>query len=456
MKKWIQKIWADDRTLFAILSVIFGVLMWFGRIYSDDVGNVAISHGKSLAELGHLSWKMYLNWSSQVLAEFAILFFTSRPQFLFAVFMGATYFVLLTAFSRLFVISDRRTGNWIVAGLVTLYPLTELSTAGWITTMTTYLSSIAFGFMGLVPIRRLKDGESLRWYEGVGYGLCLIYGANHEQMLMVMLPAYSVFLAYSILKRNISRWTVLFWALCIINLVFILSSPGNQIRKAIEVRWIPAFGMLNFFDKADLGFSTTMQWFVVENHVLILLIGIILGFLIWKKFHDPIYTGFSLIPLIIVGAFHRQFSVLTERFVPFGASIAQPIDLYGLVTVANRGDVAVFVKFMVFGVFISILFVEFFLIQNCWKDFVIIWILLIPGFLSRLGIGLLPTIFASGYRTAAVMVFCLIGATLYGYFSARRVDMISDWEHRWISNVLFVSSFLAMAKFSYDVIRIGR
>ena len=125
--------------------------------------------------------------------------------------MGVSLFVLLTAISALFVAADKRWGNTIAAGLVMLYPFTELGSAGFIATMTTYLSPIAFGMMALVPIRRMLGRERLCWYEMLGYCACLIFGANNEQMMIVILSVYTVFLGYSLFTRTFSGAAFLLW-----------------------------------------------------------------------------------------------------------------------------------------------------------------------------------------------------------------------------------------------------
>ena len=449
----LRKLVYHEKFVFVVLSVIFASLALIMPIRGDDIVNLAWAEKETASGIWQRTQDLYLTWSSRQLINFVLYFLTGRNQILFALFMGISLFVLLTAISELFVTDDKRQSNTIVAGLVMLYPFTELGSAGFIATMTTYLSPIAFGMMALVPIRRILGRERLCWYEMLGYCACLIFGANNEQMMIVILSVYTVFIGYSLFTRTFSGEAFLLWVLSVASCIHILTCPGNYARRFVEMRYIPFFGMFNMIDKLEIGFATTLQWMVVENHVLIICICLLLTYLIKAKYKNVGFTFISILPLGIVTAFHRQLSILTERFIPLGAVVAQPIDLYGLVTEANRGGIDAFVKFAVFAVFMLILMVEFVLVSNSVRDLVISGALLIPGFVSRLAIGFSPSVYISGYRTCSIMGFCLIGCVLYAYFSAEREGFISEREREILIKIMAILPIPALAKFTYDILR---
>lgn len=453
MKAALGKLICHEKFVFVVLSVVFAFSALMMPIRGDDLVNIAWTEKETALGIWQRTQDLYFTWSSRQLINFVLYFLTGRSRILFALFMGVSLFVLLTAISALFVAADKRRGNTIAAGLVMLYPFIELGSAGFIATMTTYLSPIAFGMMALVPIRRMLGRERLCWYEMLGYCACLIFGANNEQMMIVILSVYTVFLGYSLFTRTFSGAAFLLWGLSVASCIHVLICPGNYARRFVEMRYIPFFGMFNMIDKLEIGFATTLQWMIVENHVLIICICLLLAYLIQVKYKNVGFTLISILPLGIVTAFHRQLSALTERFIPFGAVIARPIDIYGLVTEANRGGIDAFVKFAVFAVFMSILMVEFVLVANSARDLVISGALLISGFVSRLAVGFSPSVYISGYRTCSIMGFCLIGCVLHAYFSAEREGFISERERAVLIKIMAVLPIPALAKFMYDFLR---
>ncbi len=454
MKTRIQRWLGDDRLIFIVVSLVFAVILYFARLGGDDLVNIRLTRDVPAAEIWSRAWEMYFTWASRVLINFVMYYLTGRNQVFFALFMGLSMYVLLSALSRLFVEGDRRSGNLIVAGVALLYPLTELGSAGWIATMTTYLSPIAFGMMSLVPIRRWLDGESICWYELIAYGACLIYGANNEQMMVVILFAYTGFLVYTVARKRSCAANVVFWLLSVACCVFIFASPGNRNRTYLETRWLPFFGKLSVFDKVEIGLSMTLQWLIVENHLLVVFLCAGMTYLIWKKFRSLAYSLIPFVPFAIVSAFHRQFSNLSERLVPFGNVIAAPISRYGLISETTRYSMNAFVKFFVFGLFLALFILSYFLVMNRRRDLVVMGVLLAAGFSTRLVIGFSPSVFQSGYRACSVLAFCLISAALAGIFSAFREGLIGEKERRVLNRAMPVFAFLSMAKFAYDVARI--
>lgn len=454
MKTQINKILKDDRFIFILLSVIFGYLMWVVRIYGDDSVNIIWATPKKFFEIWEVSSSMYFTWASRIFINFVLYYLTGRNKILFAVFMALSLYVLLTALSALFVTGNRRQGNWIIAGFVMMFPFTELGSAGWIATMVTYLSPIAFGMMGLVPIRRWLDHEDIPWYELIGYGVCLFFGANSEQMMIVLFTGYSFFIGYSLWKKEVRKSSILLIFPIIINIILFALSPGNKQRYFAEIRWHPTFEMLDLADKLELGFSTMMQWIIVINHMLIWALVIIIPLLTWRKYRNLFLFSPGLILTLIVAPMYSRILDKAEEIIPLVAFISKQIPTEGLISAASRFSLEPFAKFTVYGLFFIILVVSFFLLANTWRDVFTMELLLVSGMASRIAIGLSPTVFASKSRTNAVLAICLIAAVAQAFFSALKHGIVSDHEVKILSRVSITASIIAMVKFGYDVIKI--
>ncbi len=453
MKTRINKIIEDDRLIFILLSIAFGYLMWITPTLGDDIVHTGWLTPKSFVEIWEISCSKFFTWSSRVFVNFVLYYLSGRHKILFTLFMGLSMYILLSAMSALFVRGNRRRGNLIIAGFVMLFPFSELSSAGWIATMATYLSPVAFGMMGLVPIRKWLDHEDVAWYEMIGYCVCLIWGSNIEQMMIVLFAAYSVFIVYSIWKRQVQKSSLLLMLPIIVNIVMFVLSPGNNLRYYGELHWFPSFEMLDFVDRLELGFSTMMQWIVVVNHVLIWFLVFFFLTLIWRRYRNVFLMAVPISILIIIAPTYTGVLDTAEEIIPFVNSFVKQIPMVGLVSESSRFAVGLFAKFMIYGLFFFALLTSFFLLANSWRDAFSIGLLVILGTTTRIAIGLSPTIFASSYRTNAVMAFCLIAAASQAFFSALEQGIISENEEKYLSRAAVIVSILSIANFGSYVVR---
>lgn len=183
MKNKIKEFFAEYKVMI-LLSVFFALILAFARMSCDDVAAMRVENGTLLSYLKK-SIDMYDTWTSRVLVNFVVFIFTDHNPVYWAIFEGISMFVLLMAIKKLFISkTDNEAEVVVMSCLVLLFPYWQLSSAGWIATVTTYFSPIAFGMVSLIPIRRILRGEKIAWWEYVWYFGCLIYGANNEQMMV--------------------------------------------------------------------------------------------------------------------------------------------------------------------------------------------------------------------------------------------------------------------------------
>ena len=101
MKTRIQRWLGDDRLIFIVVSLVFAVILYFARLGGDDLVNIRLTRGVPAAEIWNRAWEMYFTWASRVLVNFVMYYLTGRNQVFFALFMGLSMYVLLSALSRL-------------------------------------------------------------------------------------------------------------------------------------------------------------------------------------------------------------------------------------------------------------------------------------------------------------------------------------------------------------------
>lgn len=167
----------------------------------DDVGGMRVEQGNLLSYWNY-SIEMYYTWASRVIVNFVVFIFTDNNPIYWAIFNGISMFVLIKAMKILFI--DGNSDNMsdiFTSCMVMLFPFWHLSSAGWMATVTTYFLPMAFGLFSLVPIKSILKNEKIIWWKFVLYWLCLVYGANNEQVMVVILLSYLVFL-YGIASRR--------------------------------------------------------------------------------------------------------------------------------------------------------------------------------------------------------------------------------------------------------------
>lgn len=396
---------------------------------------------------------MYSIWSSRVFVNFVVYIFTDHSIVFWAIFMGISMYILLCALSKLFVEGEKNKHvcNLFITCMVMFFPFGELSSAGWIVTMTTYFAPTAFGLMSLVPIKKIAKGEKINICEMVSYAICLIYGANFEQMMVLILGCYAISLLYFIIKKKCNLYHVFLFILSVGSCIFIMTCPGNANRLLSENKaWFPAYGMLNVIDKAEIGYTTSLRWLVFSGgNVVLCITCVIFAFLLWKKYQDKVIRWITLFPIVITVLFGPLRSVTGQVF--FSLDLAKEIPYWGITNSENRGGIDVFVQFMVMSMVILVMYIELFLIVDNFKEFIEYITLFSCGIASRIAMGFSPTIYASGYRTCTVMTCAVIAMCIGIYSKHLRNQSDCEVEVRMAVPGMCIVLVLAMFNLCYTI-----
>ena len=203
IKEIIYRIKTDNKRVFYIICILFSIMLSFIQLYGDDITGMRVENG-SIVDYWKYSVYLCSIWTSRLFVNFVIFLFSdNRYTFIWAAYMGLSLYVLMYSFSKLFAGDSSKECNLVIASIIMLFPWHYLNNAGWIATMTTYLSPTAFGFFSLIPIKKYLCGQKLKWWEGVVYSLALIYGANLEQMMVVILGSYTAAVVYfAVIKKK--------------------------------------------------------------------------------------------------------------------------------------------------------------------------------------------------------------------------------------------------------------
>lgn len=395
--------------VFLIVSVLFGIIMSFARVGGDDATVINSTHNFSVMNAWQQEKLNWFRWSSRILVNFVNRSLLGLPRWIWGGYLFVSMYVLLKALSQLFVVENKKFCNLFIACLVLIMPWQQLSTAGWICTTGTYFGPVAFGIMGLVPIAKYYKKTRCSVLEEIFYIICLIYGTNIEQMMVIDVGCYTVAIIYFILKKINVKLILVNFCVTIMSVVNFWICPGNSGRKLEEeANWFPTFSMLNSVDKVDVGLFTTLRNIFLDNSFLfILIIIVMMTFIINKKYGEKKYKYIAFFPtivLMLLGPF-KNFLIL---FFPHISGIYNEWSEYGLFTVDNAKGISAYVIYLVLMVILLNILLLIILVSNSIEDLIVYVTILALGLISRIAIGVSPTIYASGTRTFEVFYMCII------------------------------------------------
>ena len=197
----------------------------------------------------------YCGWTSRILLEALEVFFSLHLR-LFRFFNFFVSILLLWAVVQLIPAED--TG--IAVGLMIMYPFTQMSSAGWSSTLIVYLLPLCMCAVAYVSLDRIRRrGKCSRPLIIIGY-LCAILGCNQEQYCLI----YLCLLLYDGVMLRLSQKKLslpfrIHVIIALFSLVFAFINPGNHSRYIKETAtWMPEFSSYSLVDKAALGFNSTM------------------------------------------------------------------------------------------------------------------------------------------------------------------------------------------------------
>ncbi len=434
-----KKILLGNNFIFAVYSILFAIIFSFAALGGDDF-TVFEGSGFTIKEWAAWAGGHYHTWSSRQIINFIWAALLHMGRLPWMIYMGGSMFIALKAFEKLFSIKSSPRFSLFIIAIFSLFPFSILSTAGWIATSVTYFGPMACGFMALVPITNALGGKKESPLSLIPYSLCLVYGANQEQMMVLLLLAYTAVNVYFAVKKSFNYQALILWALAIASFVYAVTCPGNFNRDVQEQAvWFPTYGMLDFVDKAELGASTTLQWLFIDIKPFIVIAVSILTLCIWKRYKSPLFRCISLIPfvsVILIGL----FNYIVPLFTSYKSKFLEPFDYYGAFTVLNPNAELSCFKF-VFLLFICLCIVaEIWLLSNTIKALVIDLFLISVGFASRVMMGFSPTVYASSERTFSLLVFSIIAIVIHVFIQNEKYVFSSDKS----KTALMFSEFICM------------
>ena len=176
-----------------------------------------------------------MKWSSRVVIEAVMLPLTAVSPWVWRILDVLMLLLLVWITADLFGTEKKLQAQILFFAMLWTVPFFSLSSAGWITTTVNYLWTSDPGSCGLAALEAWLKGEKCPPAEYIVCPLCVLYGANMEQMGAVLLGAYLVMGLYLLAeKRKLSPFYFVQLGLVVLSLLFILWAPGNGERTISE------------------------------------------------------------------------------------------------------------------------------------------------------------------------------------------------------------------------------
>ena len=350
----------------------------------------------------------YFNWTSRLVIEFFVVAFLNLPLIVWRIINTGIIVLLGIAISQLFVERDKCRGNWLIISLLLVYPFREMLSAGWVTISINYFWPLTFGLLSLVTLKKIILQKKIRWLEYILGVFVLLFAVNQEIMAVSLLLIYVSAAIYLKLKKRSHWFVVLCIILCAGSLIFIFTTPGNAIRRDIEIRWFIDFDNISFIEKLEIGITSTLSQLIFNFNFLFFIFCLLLFIGVFTKYKDPFYKVLGLFPLVMSVIFGNGFYVIVDRLFPHLALIDSELSKYGLITLGNFTSIQSYIPFLLLfmsaWVIAILVYLEF---GNSEKSLIALGVLGL-GVISRLVLSFSPTIFASGSRTFFLLFISII------------------------------------------------
>ncbi len=384
----------------------------------------------------------YESWTSRVVLEAPLFVLThGMHQIVWSVINIAMHGILYAALNAL---TDRKHGKQLFI-LLLLYPIYEMGTAGWITCYIIYWWTLALAAVSLLSLKAMYEDRKVSVIWMMICILCEFYATSLEQFAGLYLGVLVLFTFLMITDHKFTPlrivFTVLQYAVCIGNIVFALTGPGNRTKEGFSAfYWFPDYSSLTIVDKIVLAVNTTMS-FLTEKCILWFVLCTLIFVLVYQRYqNDNVKALVASFPVMIT--LIRTFMTTAGR--AYFPDYMYVFDIYSdaaRVDATNYNSLSGYFPFILYMTVVTTLICS--LIWICVPDntengnvrstremWVILYILML-GFAVRGVMGFSPTIYASTQRTFMVTEFVWIYLVLRLYED--KEDVINTIHVRYIN-----------------------
>ena len=260
----VQKI-SHDLLPKIIIYIAFGYLMWTKHIemiyISDDYVVASMVGGYTLWD--YLKYLFYFN--GRVMTDLFANFWYRYDMYYWKVFDTCIYILAAMLFTRIFT-KNKWYHAFMTCALISYFPMSYLSSAGYVACSTNYFYPVVCILLILLPIKFLMEGKKVPVLTYPFTLLGIVYATNHDQSAIALLVGLLFFIAYHYIKKSdkkLVHYSLVVFILSAIMYVIYFLLPGHLGRMTggsiSELYWLPEFANWTLFDKIYHGYTTTVS-----------------------------------------------------------------------------------------------------------------------------------------------------------------------------------------------------
>ncbi len=417
-----KKVWAFILG-YGILALLFHV--FFLKLGGgDDYYFMTCLKDTGFPEFLAGRWK---KWSSRIVIEGVLVLVLQCPIYVWRV-LDILVSALIAALCAAFVFRRKEATAGTVLllfGFLLSYDFREMSSAGFMTTTINYWWALAAAMLAALPLCWGTDatGKEKKALSVIGVPAA-VFATNHEQICILFLCACIFLLVKGYVLRQKGNWYVFFLlALSLISVVSILICPGNLVRKLSNIEyWFPGYAGFHLLQKILLGwYSLLLTLYKDVNWTYFLFTAVLFLAVLFQKRKAlqvvtagiPLASNLGLLGITVVSKF-REVHVFRQILHVF--DFDQPIVYY---QGALPGKIRLLLLFYTLCCLCVVL--SFFFLWGKTETSADMLALLIIAAVSKVSMGLSPTVWASSERTS---IFLNFGFIFLGMFCAQ--DFLQD------------------------------
>ena len=376
----------------------------------DDAFYIKQFGSNTIAEFVH---HRYLTWTSRVLIEttLGVIFKTSGYTWIFGQILSMT--IIGCSISKLFVKENKRQMNFMILWMIMLYPIERMAGAGWAATTVNYTWPLAMGLFSLISIRKIWDKQKIKVIPGVLFFLSLIYSCNQELCCGVLLVTYIMFAIILTVrdKKKVNLFIYLQVFVTILSFIFILTTPGNAVRKLDEtVGYFPDYYSLSMIEKLSTGFTATIGELIANYSITFAVFTFMIAIYICNNYKDKFIRAIGLIPFVFTMIFSYLNPITNNIYV---IKLMRDNFLLEKVLIASQNYTYIgsYINLIISLLIIISIFASLLLIFKKLKKNIAFYVFG-TGLVTRITLAFSPTIFISRNRTFVIMEIAYLICTL--------------------------------------------
>lgn len=409
MVDFLKKNINSKKRAYLLFFLIILIIHHFFNFMNDDI--TFFSKALDNSSLFTFISGRYNTWSSRIIIE-SFLVIISRNIYVWRILNSLVIVLLVYSIEELFCYKKNNINIIMVMLLFFIYPYYQMAEAGFAATTLNYLWPLTFLLYSFVPLKKIYINKEYNKKLLPLNILSFIFACNQEQAVCIAVVVSLLFFIYCLKNKKKDIYPFILLCISFLSLLFILTCPGNGIRKIAEIEnCFPDFVNASFLDKIYLGVISTCS-ILISNFLILFLFSFLIFFIVLKKSNNKFMKIINIIQFIIVLSLS-----LYRVYIFLKCDSILDAYLYGIFyyqsEIGNVFNLSISSLFP-FVVCLVMVFVYILLLYNifCEKSYYLIFILLL-GCGTRLLMGFSPTIFDSGSRTMIFLYFSIIVLIIY-------------------------------------------